>query len=254
MINRIRFAGLLFVLLLAVVVTTNTVVASSTSTPITIFELETVSLAKLHKNPVIYDGTVAYRKISVVGTFSELGPHRSTITQDSYSLIIDSTEEKLFAGFKVGDDVKLTGVFYHKQIGDDIFVPNYVLHYPIVELSGVEISDIVNDKNSFNGKKVTVVGNLSSIDESMGRYVFYVTDPETNDKLKVMFYGVTDLEPGTIIKISGLYNGDILHSDAMGKYYPPMSLKTIIPGFSGFMALAVFSILTIVFKRETRNR
>lgn len=187
MINRIRFVGLLFVLLLAVVVTTNAVVASSTTAPITIFELENISLTELHDNPVLYDGTVAYRKISVIGTFSELGPYRSIITQDSYSLIIDSTEEELFAGFNVNDGVKLTGVFYHKQIGDDTFIPNYVLHYPIVELSSVEISDIVKDQESFNGKKVTVIGNLSSIEESMGRYVFYVADPETNDELKVMF-------------------------------------------------------------------
>ena len=251
-----KLTTLLFVLLVvaAVMTTANTAVASSTTAPITIFELETISIAELHKNPAIYDGTVAYRKVSVVGTFLELDSYRGTITQDSYSLEIDATEEKLFAGFNVGDEVKLTGVFYHKQIGNDIFVPNYVLHYPVEDLGDVEISEIIQDQVSFNGKKLAAIGNLSNIEESMGRYVLYVADPETNDELKVMFYGVTDLEPGTIIKISGLYNGGILHSENMGKYHPPMSIKTIIPGFSGLMALAVFGILTILFKRGTRNR
>ena len=253
MVNRMKLTVLLFVLLITVTVMTNTTVASSATSPITIFELETVSLAELHDDPNSYDGTLAYRKISVVGTFSELDSYRGTITQDSYSLLIDTTEEKLFAGFNVGDEVKLTGVFYHKQIGDDLFVPNYVLHYPVEDLNDVEISDIMQDQVSFNGKKVAIMGNLSSIEESMGRYVLHVTDPETNDELKVMFYGMTDLEPGTIIKVSGLYNGGILHSEDMGKYYPPMSLTTIIPGFSGLTALAVFGILTILFKREMHN-
>ena len=68
-----------------------------------------------------------------------------------------------------------------------------------------------------------------------------------------MFYGISDFEPGTIIEVSGLYNGGILHSEDMGIYYPPMSLKTIVPGFSVFAAIAVFGMLTILFKRETRN-
>ena len=248
-----RLTALSFVLLIIIAVMTNTALASSTISPFTIFELEEVSLAELHDNPDTYDGTLAYRKMSVVGTFSELDSHRGTITQDSYSLVIDTTEEKLFAGFNVGDEIKLTGVFYHKQIGDDLFVPNYVLHYPVEDLNDVEISDIMQDQISFNGKKVAIVGNLSSIEESMGRYVLYVTDPETNDELKIMFYGMTDLEPGTIIKVSGLYNGGILHSEDMGKYNPPMSLTTFIPGFSGLTALAVFGILTILFKREKHN-
>ncbi len=248
-----KLTTLLFVLLVVASTTTNAAVASSTTSPITIFELETVTIAELHDNPDIYDGTVAYRKISVVGTFSELNSHRGTITKDSYSLEIDTTEEQMFAGFNVGDEVKLTGVFYHKPIGDNLFVPNYVLQYPVEDLGDVEISEIIQDQVSFNGKKVTVAGNLSNIEESMGRYVLYVADPKTNDELKVMFYGVTDLEPGTIIKISGLYNGGILHSEDMGKYRPPMSIKTIIPGFSGFAALAVFGILAILFKHEKHN-
>jgi len=251
-----RLTALLFVLLITVTVMTNIAVAQNpqaTTSPITIFELVTIPLEELDADPVSYDGTVAYRKISVTGTLSELSSTRGKITQDSYSLNIDATEEPLFAGFKVGDEIKLTGVFYHKQIGDDLFVPNYVLQYPVTELGDVKISEILQDQESFNGKKVTVRGNLSSIEESMGRYVLYVADPETNDELKIMFYGVSDLEPGTIIEVSGLYNGGILHSEDMGRYYPPMSLKTIIPGFSGFAALAVFGILTILFKRENHN-
>ena len=248
-----RLTALLFVLLIAFTVMTNTVVAQdrqATTAPITIFELVTVPLEDLDVDPGTYDGTMAYRKISVTGTLSELSSTRGKITQDPYSLEIDTTEEKLFTGFKLGDGIKLTGVFYHKQIGDDLFVPVYVLHYPVEDLGYVEISDVSQDKESFNGKKMSIIGNLSSIEESMGRHILYIADPETNDELKIMFYGMTDLEPGTITDVSGLYNGGILHSEDMGKYYPPMSLTSIIPGFSGLAALAVFGILTILFKRE----
>ena len=250
-----KLTTLLFVSLIVASATTiiSTAEPSSTTAPITIFELQTVTLAELHNNPDIYDGTVAYRKISVVGTLSELNFYRGIITKDSYSLEIDTTEEKLFAGFNVGDEVKLTGVFYHKQIGDDLFIPYYVLHYPVMELGDVKISEIVQDKGSFNGKKVTAIGNLSSIENSMGRYVLYITDPETNDELKVMLYGVTDLKPDTIITVSGLYNGGILHSENIRKYYPPMSLTKFVPGFSGFAALTVLGILTILFKYEKHN-
>ena len=251
-----RLTALLFVLLITFTVMTNTAVAQdppATTSPITIFELVTIPLEELDADPVSYDGTVAYRKISITGTLSELSSNRGKITQDSYSLSIDTTEEPLFAGFTVGDGIKLTGVFYHKPIGDDLFIPDYVLHYPVVDLDDIEISEVLQDQESFNGKKISIVGNLSSIEESMGRYVLYVSDLETNDELKVMFYGVSDLEPGTITKVSGLYNGGILHSEDMGKYNPPMSLTTLIPGFSGLTALVVFGILTILFKRGTRN-
>ena len=251
-----RLTALLFVLLITFTVMTNIAVAQdppATTSPITIFELVTIPLEELDADPVSYDGTVAYRKISVTGTLSELSSNRGKITQDSYSLSIDTTEEPLFAGFTVGDGIKLTGVFYHKQIGDDLFIPDYVLHYPVEDVGNVKISEILQDQESFNGKKISVVGNLSSIEESMGRYVLYVSDLETNDEMKVMYYGVSDLKSDTIIKIFGLYNGGILHSENMGKYNPPMSLTTIIPGFSVFAALSVFGILTILFKRGPRN-
>ena len=251
-----RFTALLFVLLMAFAIIPNTAVAQdppATTAPITIFELVTIPLEELDADPVAYDGTVAYRKISVTGTLSELSSNRGKITQDPYSLEIDTTEEQLFVGFKVGDEIKLTGVFYHQQIGENLFIPNYVLHHPVEDPVDVEISEVLQDQESFNGKKISIIGNLSIIGESMGRYVLYVADPETNDEMKCMFYGVSDLQPGTIIEVSGLYNGGTLHSEDMGRYYPPMSLKTIIPGFSGFAALAVFGILAILFKRENHN-
>ena len=129
-----RLTALLFVLLITFTVMTNTAVAQdppATTSPITIFELVTIPLEELDADPVSYDGTVAYRKISITGTLSELSSNRGKITQDSYSLSIDTTEEPLFAGFTVGDGIKLTGVFYHKPIGDDLFIPDYVLHFRV---------------------------------------------------------------------------------------------------------------------------
>ncbi|MBN2487586.1 MAG: hypothetical protein JXA98_01010 [Methanosarcinaceae archaeon] len=218
-----------------------------------IFELETVSLSELHENPGIYDATIAYRKISVVGTFSELGKQSTTITQDPYSLRIDPIQESLFTGFSVGDDVKITGEFRYDPIEKDVFIPTYVMHYPLEYLGEVEVSEILNNIDSYNGRFVTIIGNLTTLEESMGRYFAYVRDPSTGDELKVMFYGDTSLEAGTIVEVSGLFNGGILHSENMVKYQPPFSLKTLIPGFSAMMTIALLGILAILFKYEKHN-
>jgi hypothetical protein len=215
-----------------------------------IFELQTVSLTELHENPGIYDATIAYRKISVVGTFSELGIKSTTITQDTYTLKIDSIQESLFKGFNVGDEVKITGEFRYDPIEEDVFIPTYVMHYPLEYQGEVEVSEILNDIDYYNGRFVTIIGNLTSLEESMGRHFAYVQDPSTGDELKIVFYGETVLEVGTVVEVSGLLNGGVLHSENMVKYQTPVTLKTLIPGFSAMITLAVLGILAILFKYE----
>jgi hypothetical protein len=218
-----------------------------------IFELETVSLSELHENPGIYDATIAYRKISVVGTFSELGKQSTTITQDTYTLKIDSMQESLFTGFSVGDDVMITGEFRYDPIEKDVFIPTYVMHYPLEYLGEVEVSEILNDIDYYNGRFVTIIGNLTSLEESLGRHFAYVRDPSTGDELKIMLYGDTRLEVGTVVEVSGLFNGGVLYSENMAKYKPPVSLRTLIPGFSAMMTIALLGILAILFKYEKHN-
>lgn len=217
------------------------------------FELEIVPLSDLHENPGIYDATIAYRKISVVGTFSELGKQSTVITQDTYTLNIDPIQESLFTGFSVDDDVRITGEFRYDPIEKDVFIPTYVIHYPLEYLGEVEISEILNNIDYYNGRFVTVVGNLTSLEESMGRYFAYVQDESTGDELKVLFYGDTSLEVGTVVEVSGLFNGGVLHSEDMTKYQAPISITTFIPGFSVMETLSVLVILGILFKREKHN-
>lgn len=218
-----------------------------------IFQLEMVPLSELHENPGIYDATIAYRKISVVGTFSELGKQSTTITQDTYTLNINSIQESLFTGFSVGDEVKITGEFRYDPIKKDVFIPTYVMHYPLEYLGEVEVSEILNDIDYYSGRFVTIIGNITSLEKSMGRHFVYVQDPSTGDELKVMLYGDTSLEVGTVVEVSGLLNGGVLHSEDMVKYKPPTSLKTIIPGFSAMMTIALLGILAILFKYEKHN-
>jgi hypothetical protein len=200
-----------------------------------------------------YDATIAYRKISVVGTFSELGKQSTTITQDPYSMRIDPIQESLFTEFSVGDDVKITGKFRYDSIKKDVFIPTYVMHYPLEYMGEVEASEILNDIDYYNGRFVTFVGNLTTLEKSMGRHFAYVQPPSTGDELKIMFYGDTRLEVGTVVEVSGPFNGVVLHSENMEKYKPPLSMKTLIPGFSAMMAIALLGILAILFKYEIHN-
>jgi len=243
---------------LVFLVVTAVLVTASSAAPVkydesSFLDLEVVPLSVLHENPVTYDGTLAYRKICVIGTFTEIGIRSTVLTQDSYHLQIDPTQEALFAGFNVGDEVKLNGVFYYKPIDEDVFVPAYAMHYPPEHLGKVEVHEVVGDTNSFNGRFITVIGNLTGIEDTMGRYVAYVADPYTGDELKVIYYGSIVLEIGTTVEVSGLVNAGVLYTEDLAKYHPPVSLKTFIPGFSAIAALAVLGLLAILFKRETHN-
>jgi hypothetical protein len=86
----------------------------------------------------------------------------------------------------------------------------------------------------------------------MGRYTLVAEDEEGN-RLKVFFYGSTELQVGDRAKITGLYNGRILHSESMGLDKSPLSISTLVPGFSSVMgAIAILSI-ALLLKSKQRN-
>ncbi|WP_209614642.1 hypothetical protein [Methanolobus bombayensis] len=217
------------------------------------FELEIVPISKINEDPSVYDSTMAYRKISVVGNITELDKQSATIDDDtSDPLKIDITKIELFEGFNVSDQIMVTGEFIYDPLGDSILTPSYVLHYPTQDMGLVNISDVVTDTAAYNGKYITVTGNLTSIETSMGRYTVIVEDEEGNT-LKVFFYGSTELEVGDNTKVIGLYNGKILHSETMGLNKSPLSISTLVPGFSSlFGAIAILS-MALLLKSKQRN-
>jgi hypothetical protein len=216
------------------------------------FELEVVPVSKLIEQPSIYDSTTAYRKISVIGNLSDISKYSVTISDGDKILKTDVTRAELFQGFEVGDQVMLTGEFRHNPLGEDIMYPGYVLHYPAQDLGHVNVSDITGNPAFYNGKYVTITGNLTSIELSLGRYTATVVETESGESIKVFYYGSTDLKAGEDVKVYGLYNGGILHSETLGKNRSPLSLTTLIPGFSSMTALAAFGLVAILLSQRKR--
>jgi hypothetical protein len=215
-----------------------------------IFELEIVPLSEIAKNPSAYDSTMAYRKISVIGNVSEINKSFVSIVQDGYELKVDCTNDKLFAGFNVGDGIKLTGQFIYDSMGTSIFYPKYVLHYPIQRIDDVNITDIISNPNMFNGKYVRVTGNITEIKPTMGEYIVELSNGENQQSLRVFYYGATEVKAGDLVTVTGLINGGNLYSEQMGKKRPPLSLSTFIPGFTCFWTIFIFGLLVIYMKHE----
>lgn len=216
----------------------------------TIFELELVPLSEIVKNPAAYDSTMAYRKISVVGNISVLDKNLITISQDGYELNVDCTNDQLFAGFNVGDGIKLTGQFLYDPMGTSIFYPKYVLHYPTVHMGEVNVSDIISNPVEFNGKYLTVRGNITEIKPTMGEYVVDLSSQNDGQKLRVSYSGATELQAGDIATVTGLFNGGTLYSEQMSKARSPLSISTFIPGFTCLWTLLILGLLVIYMKHE----
>ncbi|SFM48124.1 hypothetical protein [Methanolobus profundi] len=225
---------------------------TATSAYASIFELEIVPISKIKDDPTVYDSTMAYRRISVTGNFSDITKQSATLTDGPDSLNIETSKIELFDGFNISEQALVTGEFIYEPIGESRLVPIYVLRYPIVDMGIVNISDVVADPANHNGKYMTVKGNMSAIDQTMGRYTITVTDDE-NSALRVFFYGSTELQPGDAVKIYGLYNGNVLHSESMGINRSPLSISTFVPGFSSIMGVIAILSLALLLKSKQRN-
>ncbi|MCQ6962485.1 hypothetical protein PV02_04795 [Methanolobus chelungpuianus] len=228
------------------------VTCTATFAGASMFELEIVPVSKLIEQPSVYDSTLAYRKISVVGNLSELNKHSASIADDRSALKVDVTRIQLFEGFELGEQVMLTGEFRHNSLGDDIMHPSYVLHYPVQNAGQASISDINGNQALYNGRYVTITGNLSSIELSAGSYKAMVTEEDTGEQTKVFYYGATDLKGGEEVKVYGLYNSGILHSENMAKNRSPLSLTALVPGFSVVMSLAALGGVAILLSQRQR--
>lgn len=216
------------------------------------FELEIVPVSKLIEQPSIYDSTLAYRKISVVGNLSELSKYSASIAEGNAILKTDVTRVELFEGFELGEQVMLTGEFRHDSLRGNVMYPNYVLHYPVQDAGSANISDINANPATYNGKYVTVTGNLTSMETTIGHHTAVVTEADTGERIRVFYYGATDLKGGEDVKVYGLYNAGTLHSENMAKNYSPLSLTTLVPGFSVLTALATLGGVAILLSQRQR--
>jgi hypothetical protein len=225
---------------------------TATNAYASMFELEIVPISIIKKDPSAYDSTMAYRKISVIGNLSELSKQSATITDNSNSLKIETSRIELFEGFNVSEQTLITGEFIYEPIAESTLIPTYVLHYPIEDIGIVNISEIIADSPSHNGKYMTVVGNISSMEMTMGRYTIIIMD-NGNNTLKVYYYGSTDLAPGDVVKIFGLYNGKALHSESIGMNKSPLSLSTLVPGFSSIIGAIAIISMALLLKSRQRN-
>ncbi len=215
----------------------------------TIFELELVPLSEITNNPNAYDSTMAYRKISVVGNVSVMDKHLISISQNGYELKVDRTNDQLFVGFNMGDGIKLTGQFLYDPMGTSIFYPKYVLHYPSVHMGEVNISDIISDPGKFNGKYVTVTGNITDIRSTMGEYIVNLSSLDSGQNLHVSYFGSTEVKAGDVVSVTGLVNGATLYSEQMGKNFS-LSISTFMPGFTCLWTLFILGLLVIYKKHE----
>jgi hypothetical protein len=240
----------LILFLLAGILTMGVISGAVASDVNTIFELELVPLSDIVNNPTVYDSTMAYRKISVIGNVSEIDKHLITIKQDNYELKVDRTNDQLFAGFNVGDGIKLTGQFLYDSMGTSIFYPTYVLHYPIIQMGEVNITAVISNVSDFNGKYITVTGNITEIKSTMGAYIVSLSSLDTDQSFRVSYYGSTDLQAGDMVSVTGLFNGGVLYSEQMGIKHPPLSISTFIPGFTGLWAMFIIGLLVIYMKHE----
>jgi hypothetical protein len=226
---------------------------TATSAYASMFELEIVPISKINEDPTVYDSTMAYRRISVIGNITELNKQSASIDDNtSEPLRIDITKTEFFEGFNVSDEIMVTGEFVYNPLGDDILTPSYVLHYPVRNLGLVNISDVITEPAEYNGKYLTIAGNLTSVEMSMGRYTVLAEDEEGNS-LKVFYYGSTELQVGDQAKITGLYNGRILHSETMGLDKAPLSITTLIPGFSSLLGAIAILSMALLLKSKRRN-
>jgi len=100
----------------------------------------------------------------------------------------------------------------------------------------------------YNGKKVTIIGNLSSVrDSGMGHRLDVESD---GAYIKVLYYGGTALEPGVRVKACGIFNAGMLYADTFRK---KTALPLGIPGFSGLAVTCVLSLVLFVLRENGRG-
>ncbi|MEA1945465.1 MAG: hypothetical protein U9N07_09110 [Euryarchaeota archaeon] len=207
------------------------------------FNIPESTVTEVATNPEYYDGTFTRGTIAIAGTLTNLSDG-ARISDETSSIAVDTKQISLFDGFGDGDDVKMIGVFNYKHIGENLFVPECILHWPLIDSGTVLVSELVDHPSSYNGKKVTIIGNLSDIRESGMGYMIGIEDD--GKYADVRFYGRTVLDVGTEVEVTGIFSTGTLYAETLTKH---RTLPFDVPGFSGLMLV---SVLVFVFVRRRR--
>ncbi|MEA1906985.1 MAG: hypothetical protein U9N12_08560 [Euryarchaeota archaeon] len=211
------------------------------------FDMPETTVAEVMADPEYYDATFTRGTIGLTGTLINIS-HKPRISDGEFSIAIDMTQSEIFEGFEEGDAVKVIGAFHYRRTDEDTFVPEGAVHWPLIDAGTVSISEMSSNPAQYNGKKVTIIGNLSSVRESgMGHRLDVGSDEAY---IKVLYYGGTALEPGVRVKACGIFNAGMLYADTFGK---KTALPFGIPGFSGLVAICVLSLVSFMLHGTGRG-
>ena len=208
------------------------------------------TVAEVMADPEYYDGTITIGTIAIVGTLTNISCD-VRISEGEQSIAVDTRDRSMFEGFEEGDTVKMIGIFYYKRVGGSVFDPECAIHWPITDSKAVLIPELMENPHAYNGRKITVIGNLTDVRESgMG----YRMDVEDGGRyLDIKFYGRTLLEAGTVVKATGIFIGGTLHADTVAKR-ETLPFGIAIPGFSGMLAAGMLAFALVVASRTTSKR
>ncbi len=211
------------------------------------FDMHETTVAEVVADPEYYDGTFTRGTIGLVGTLTNISD-KARISDEASGIAVDAKQSALFEGFEDGDTVKMIGAFYYRRTDEDIFIPEAILHWPLVDAGTVPLQELSDHPGSYNGKKVTIVGNLSDVTKSgMGHRIQVESDGKY---VRVFYCGDTTLEPGTMVKASGIFIADTLYADTFGK---KTALPFGIPGFSGLATVCVLLFALFVLTGVRRG-
>lgn len=211
------------------------------------FDMPETTVAEVVADPAYYDATFTRGTIGLTGTLINISDN-PRISDGEFSIAVDMKQSAIFEGFEEGDTVKVIGAFYYRRTDEDTFIPEGIIHWPLIDVGTVSISEMSSNPAQYNGKKVTIIGNLSSVRESgMGHRLDVASD---GAYIKVLYYGGTALEPGVRVQARGIFNAGMLYADTFRK-------KTVlpfgIPGFSGLVAICVLSLVSYVLRGTGRG-
>nr|QNO46005.1 hypothetical protein BDIOFFAC_00014 [Methanosarcinales archaeon ANME-2c ERB4] len=208
------------------------------------------TVAEIMADPEYYDGTITIGTIAIIGTLTNISCDVH-ISEGGQCIAVDTRDRSMFEGFEEGDTVKMIGIFYYKRVRGSVFDPECVIHWPITDSKTVAIPELMENPQAYNGRKITVIGNLTDVRESGMGYRMDVEDG--GQYLDIKFYGRTLLEAGTAVKATGIFVGGTMHADTVAKR-ETLPFGIAIPGFSGLLAAGMLAFALVVASRTIKKR
>lgn len=201
-------------------------------------EVTRASITEVLSNPEKYDGEYTGRRVMVTGTIKSLSPQNLAIEDEGKTLYLSQIGVSLFNGMNVGDRVAVIGVFHRQRVGHHYLDPKIVMYHPKVNVSGVSIEEIASSPTKYNGKFVSVVGNVTSVTKKYEVYRVYLSADSGAEvsSVKIRYSGGDPrIGEGDRVNVTGLYNAGVIHADSIEKVEEPMS----IPGLTAATCLGV---------------